>query len=293
MTHAALPGSRSADWVTQVTAAFADDVSRAVATGRSSAVALERAAALLGGCAARLLPPGDPLPTGDRLVWRDTPAGASRRLAVGVSSDTLWTARHDAALQDMGSMLAMALRVETAQLVDRDLRAVQSGTNAAVVRTLEHRQRVLDEMVRVQRALARRAPFQDKLDLVTAAVARVLDVELVAIRLVDPERSDELMIVSGAGLDPTAPRHSPVAGSGVGGAAFRGNSTVCVDDYAQHPAAMASYKDGGVRTAMGTPVQQFGRPSAASWRRRSPRAGASTTPTARRCAPSPTRRASP
>jgi diguanylate cyclase (GGDEF)-like protein len=136
---------------------------------------------------------------------------------------------------------------------------VQAGANAAMVRKMQHRQRVLDEMVRVQRSLARRAPFQEKLDLVTAAVARVLDVELVAIRLVDQERSDELVVVSGVGLDPDAPRHSPVTGSGVGGAAFRSNGFVSVDDYTDHEAAMPEYRIGGVRAAMATPVQQFGR----------------------------------
>ena len=129
----------------------------------------------------------------------------------------------------------------------------------ALVRTLEHRQRVLTEMVGVQRALARRAPLQEKLDLVTAAVARVLDTEMVAIRLVDPARPDELVIVSGLGLSPDSPQRSPVDGSGVGGEAFRSNELVCVDDYAEHEAAMPLYRLGGVRAAMAVPVQQFGR----------------------------------
>ena len=255
----ALPGARPADWVAQVTAAFADDVSRAVATGRATSVALDRAADLLGVVEARLLRTGAMRPCDGDLAWRDVPAGGGRRLAVGAAKDLLWTARLDTALQEMGTMLAMALRVEAAQSVERDLHAVQAGATSALVRKLEYRQQVLDEMVRVQRSLARRAPFQEKLDLVTAAAARVLGVEMVAIRLVDPERPDELMIVSGVGLDSEAPRHSPVSGSGVGGAAFRGNKTVSVDDYAEHPAAMATYLKGGVRAAMGTPVQQFGR----------------------------------
>jgi diguanylate cyclase (GGDEF)-like protein len=118
---------------------------------------------------------------------------------------------------------------------------------------------VLTEIVAVQRALARRAPFQQKLDLVTEAVARVLDVQLVGIRLVDVEHPDELIIVSGAGLDLSSPTRSPVSGSGVGGAAFRTNQTVCVDDYGDHPSAMTLYRAGGVRAAMAVPVQQFGR----------------------------------
>ena len=255
----ALPTPRHADWVAGVTAGFADQVSRSVAAGRAATVAVERAAALLGAAEGRLLGRDVPLPADDSLVWRETPAGNSRRLAVGATSDVLWTTRHDTVFREMGTMLGMALRVESTRAVERDLRAVQAGATAALLRKLEHRQQVLDEMVRVQRSLARRAPFQEKLDLVTGAMARVLDVEMVAIRLVDPERPDELVIVSGVGLSEAAPRHSPVSGSGVGGAAFRSNSTVSVDDYAEHPAAMATYLKGGVRAAMGTPVQQFGR----------------------------------
>ena len=261
----ALPAPRPgdwADWAAGVVAAFADQVSRAVASGRATTVAAESAAALLEAAHVRLLGPRDLLPVlsrADGLVWRETPAGNDLRLAVGATSDLLWTTRHDTVLREMGTMVAMALRIEAAQSVERNLRAVQAGANAALVRKLEHRQQVLDEMVRVQRSLARRAPFQEKLDLVTAAMARVLDVEMVAIRLVDPERPDELVIVSGDGLSGDAPRRSPVAGSGVGGAAFRSNTMVCVDDYAEHPAAMSTYLSSGVRAAMATPVQQFGR----------------------------------
>jgi len=131
--------------------------------------------------------------------------------------------------------------------------------DAELLRTLEHRQRVLAEMVRVQRALARRSPLEEKLDLVTAAVARVLDTQMVAIRLLDPERPGELVIAAGIGLSPDTAMHSPIEGSGVGGAAFLSNDFVLVDDYAEHPAAMPLYLAGGVRAAMAAPVQQFGR----------------------------------
>ena len=140
-----------------------------------------------------------------------------------------------------------------------DDRDDQGRSHAELLRTLDERQRVLTEMVRVQRALARPAPLVDKLALVTAAVARVLDIEMVAIRLRDPETPDELVIASGIGLSPESPMRSPVDGSGVGGAAFRTNAFVCVDDYAGHPAAMPLYRVGGVRAAMAAPVQQFGR----------------------------------
>jgi len=130
-------------------------------------------------------------------------------------------------------------------------------SHAELLRTLEHRQRVLTEMVRVQRALARPAPLVDKLALVTAAVSRVLDIEMVAIRLLDPQTPDELVIAAGIGLSPDSPLRSPVEGSGVGGAAFRSNAFVRVDNYAEHPAAMPLYRS--VRAAMAAPVQQFGR----------------------------------
>ena len=82
--------------------------------------------------------------------------------------------------------------------------------DADQLRALEHRQHVLTEMVRVQRALARRSPLEEKLDLVTAAVAKVLDIPMVALRVVDTANPDELVIASGIGLAPQSPRRSPV-----------------------------------------------------------------------------------
>ena len=254
-----VPARRRTDWVADVVQVFGDALATAVSAGQVAERACAEATRLLGGVFGRVLAPDEaaPLDT-DGLAWRTTP-GPGRRLAVATGHDTLWTARHEQALASMGPMLQVALRVQAVQTVERELRTAQAGAQATVLRKLEHRQRVLDEMVRVQRSLARRAPVQEKLDLVTSAVAQVLGVEMVAVRLVDPARTDELVIVSGSGLDPEAPTRSPVAGSGVGGAAFRSNRTVSVDDYRGHPAGMDTYKTGGVRAAMGAPVQQFGR----------------------------------
>jgi diguanylate cyclase (GGDEF)-like protein len=144
-------------------------------------------------------------------------------------------------------------------VVDPAVTCPTCGADPSENTTLDHRRRVLAEMVAVQRALARRGPLQAKLDLVAQAVARVLDVDMVGIRLVDREHPDELVVVCSVGLDPGSPRRSPVAGSGVGGAAFRGNTIVCVQDYKAHPAAMPGYAARGVGSAIAAPVQQFGR----------------------------------
>jgi diguanylate cyclase (GGDEF)-like protein len=132
-------------------------------------------------------------------------------------------------------------------------------TDTDVKAAQDNRQRVLSEMVAVQRTLARRGPLQQKLNLVTQAVARVLGADLVGIRLVDREHPDELLVTAGVGLDPDAPTRSPVAGSGIGGAAFRTNKTVTADEYADYSPAMGSYQQMGVRTAIAVPVQEFGR----------------------------------
>ncbi len=257
MTHGALVPTGSEDWVAEVTQAFARTVGAAVSDGSAALTGPAEAARLLDAVHALLLP-ADQQPPGSALHWHERTSGTRTRLAVGVLPDAPWGASHDAALEAMAAMLAVAEQVEGIQSDERHLRAAQAGAQAGVVRKLEYRQRLLNEMVQVQRSLARRAPFQEKLDLVTAAVARVLDVELVAIRMVDPLCSDELVVVSGSGLDPDQPLRSPVSGSGVGGTAFRCNDTVTVENYSAHPAAMASYQ-ASVRAAMGSPVQQLGR----------------------------------
>ena len=260
MTDGVPSRGRATDWVAETARTFGDALATAVSGGEVADRATAEASRLLGATTARLLEPDEPLPEDiPGLRWRATAETGPRRLAVAVGSDTLWTARHEAALAAMGPMLHVAMRIQAVQTVERELRSAQAGAQATVLRKLEHRQRVLDEMVRVQRSLARRAPFQQKLDLVTAAVAQVLGVDMVAVRLVDPLAPDELVVVSGAGLAPGVPARSPVIGSGVGGAAFRSNRTITVDDYRGHPSAMATYQVGGVRAAMASPVQQFGR----------------------------------
>ena len=259
MTDGVQPSSRASDWVAGVTDAFAGALARGVARGQVADVAVTDGAAILGVAQLRLLGHDDEPPAEDGLVWHAVPVGTRRRLAAGRAGHLLWTPRHAAALDAMAAMLLAALYVELAGTDERRLRSAQASAQAAMLRKLERRQQVLTEMVQVQRSLARRAPLQEKLDLVTAAVARVLDVELVGIRLVDSATPDELVVVSGAGLDGDLPLRSPVSDSGVGGLAFRRNETVTVEDYDGHTDAMATYRASGVQAAAATPVQQFGR----------------------------------
>ena len=243
---------------TPVAAEFSRTLSAAVSSCRVEEVVPLAVAELLGANACLVRETAAPLPD-DGLTWRETPLSGGRSLAVGCLPDMTWTSSHAAALTSMAAMVTLAMEIEREEAEERVVRASQATMHETIVRDLEHRQKVFGEMVQVQRALARRAPLQSKLDLVTKAVREVLEVDMSGIRLLDRESDDELVIVSGTGLDDTLPLRSHVAGAGVGGAAFRANDTVVVHDYGAYDAALKTYGAKGVCAAMATPVQQFGR----------------------------------
>jgi len=215
---------------------FAEQVSRAVADGDVAHAACAAAGTLLQAGWAALVPVGTTPDSPPGLAVRRASVGTERVLYVGRRGPGAWSRGAVATLEEMARLLDLALRVEDVLAEERRLRHHQAAATETLRATLEQRQRVLAEMVSVQRAMARRAPLQQKLDLVTDAVARVLGVELVGIRLVDESRTGELVLVSGHGLDPAE----------AGGTAYRSNTTVCVDD-------------DGVLAAVGVPVQQLGR----------------------------------
>ncbi len=126
-----------------------------------------------------------------------------------------------------------------------------------VMVTLAERQRVLEQVARVQRAIANRAPLPEVFDTVTEGALGLLGSELAMLYLAD---QGALMVVSvSSTLDEGEGLVGPVhVRSGIARAAYARGELVRADDYPASPYANPELVDRGACAAMGAPVRENG-----------------------------------
>jgi diguanylate cyclase (GGDEF)-like protein len=120
-----------------------------------------------------------------------------------------------------------------------------------VLTALHERQRMLEQMARVQRAIATRSPLPEVFDAVTEGALGLFGNELAALYLADHLADhDELILASvcASSDEYQPPSWPPTVGSGIGRAAYRLGELVRVDDYAER----------GACAAMAAPVRENG-----------------------------------
>jgi diguanylate cyclase (GGDEF)-like protein len=147
-------------------------------------------------------------------------------------------------LRGMGRALALTLRQLGMLGEERRLRA-----------ELQERQRLLEQLSTLQRAIANRAPLQEVLDAVTAGAAQLLGDEVVGLRLRDPDDQGYTLLVSSSGLRPELAKRlwrTPI-GSGASGRAILEGTLVCIDGDAE------ALDDEHLAVAMAAPVREDGR----------------------------------
>ncbi len=129
--------------------------------------------------------------------------------------------------------------------------------------TLEmvERQRLLAQLSRIQRSISHRAPLQEVLDSVTAGAAELLGVEVVGLRLLDPDDPSFAILASSSGMDEemVAEVYRIRAHEGVAGRAAQENRLITVDDYKEEPGSLKAFAERDLRTAMAAPVHEDGR----------------------------------
>jgi len=145
-------------------------------------------------------------------------------------------------LQGMARTLALSLRT---------LRSVE---------VLRERQRLLEGLGEIQRSIARRAPLDEVLEKIADLTAELLDDELSALFLRDPNDPDLLVIEACRGIDDTTleriRRRRP--GDGVAGRAVTLDRLVVVENYAEDEASMPLFRDRRLQAAMAAPVHENG-----------------------------------
>jgi diguanylate cyclase (GGDEF)-like protein len=166
-------------------------------------------------------------------------------------------------LRAMGRVLSLTLRQLRAFVQERELRAERErriGENEQLVQALQEHQRLLEQLFRVQRAIANRAPLQEILDAITSGAAALFGEEMVGLQLFDTEDPAFLVLVSAAGLPDAVVRQAwrVPAGTGIGGAAVRYGRLVHAQDEDSADDALAAFAEAGIRVAMGAPVREHG-----------------------------------
>ena len=185
-------------------------------------------------------------------------------LVVRASEDAF--APHEVSLlRAMARALAQTVRMLRVIADERALRLRverESEERAALVTLLTERQRLLERLGRIQRSISHRAPLQEVLDAITLGAFELLGDEVVGLRLIDPERPDEVVLASHCGVteDELAQVTRGPVGQGAGGRAISEDRLVIIDDYASEPNAIPVFQEHRMTTAMAAPVHENGRP---------------------------------
>jgi len=159
--------------------------------------------------------------------------------------------RADRPALDAGEMGLLRGMARTLALTLRTLRSVE---------ILRERQRLMEGLSEIQRAIARRAPLEEVLESVVDLTNELLGDELIALFLRDPEDPDVLVIEACRGLDAAtldAGRRRRI-GEGVAGLAVAENRLVVAEDYGAEKAAVPYFRDSGIEAAMAAPVHENG-----------------------------------
>ncbi len=136
--------------------------------------------------------------------------------------------------------------------IARDITARKEAENAL--------QLLMEQLAIIQRAIAERLRLDEILETIVHAAARVLDSEIVGLRLIDENDPSYVVLAASTGVDDTiarALRRGPVS-EGIGGRAIIEERLLITNDYGEGPSEIPVLADRGVRAAMAAPVYGHG-----------------------------------
>ncbi|GAA3436363.1 sensor domain-containing diguanylate cyclase [Kutzneria kofuensis] len=150
-------------------------------------------------------------------------------------------------VRGMARLLELALTMLRTLQAEHEMRERserQAAENAELLASLQQRQRLLEHLFDVQRAISRRRPLPQVLDMIAAAARQLLGDGAVGLWLRDDSDPQQISLVAGAGLAVDIERETPTmplaeAGT-VGAAIMSGGVVVCEDDSTEGVASMAA-----------------------------------------------------
>lgn len=142
--------------------------------------------------------------------------------------------------------LTLTVRLHRAVLAERAMRD-----------DLRKRQALFQRLSSIQHAITRRLPLMDVLNTITRCAVDLLDAEVAAVRLVDPQSPGDVIMVSQEGIPPeiAASMHRSGVGEGVGGRAIAEDRLVIVDDYPRAKDMLVELREMKFQRAMAAPVR--------------------------------------
>jgi diguanylate cyclase (GGDEF)-like protein len=123
---------------------------------------------------------------------------------------------------------------------------------------VEHRRNLLEQLGAIQAAISRKAPLEEVFDTIVQAAGRLLDAELVSIRLLDSDDPTRARTPAHIGHPPElieALRYN-LGPAGAALVAPERGELVVIDDYQNSPAARPEAVAYGVTTAIGAPLRE-------------------------------------
>src|SRR4051794_1723470 len=279
-------------WAAQQLAEFLDDVARAEDAAEAARRGVERAAEAVSAECAALLRGGAIVAS---IGWPrfEIPERALHDLTRGVDAEIAvpgFTATRaicvqlqdadahlivvragepfvrdeETLLRGMARSLALTIRLQRTVEAERGLRTradLQAAENVRLLETLRKRQRILEAMARIQRAISRREPLQGVLETIVGAAGELLGEDAPGLLLLDPENPGWLTVAASRGYEEM--EHDTLrrrrVGEGVAGRAVAEGRLVVAEDYGQTPDALPAFVSAGMHAAMAAPVHEDGR----------------------------------
>jgi diguanylate cyclase (GGDEF)-like protein len=158
-----------------------------------------------------------------------------------------------------GLARVLDLRVEAVRTFESERR--QAAENARLLVSLQERQRLLEQLARIQRAITRREPLDQILDAITTGARELFGDDVVGLRMLDPDDPGSLLLVSARGLpEETVKRlwRLRVTDRGATQLAYREDRLVVMNDYATDPDALAEVSP-QLSSVMAAPVHEADR----------------------------------
>ena len=185
------------------------------------------------------------------------------QLVLARQGDSEFSRQEGNLVRGLARVLALALRSLRLLADERELRTRsedQTRENERLLVALGERQVLLERLARIQRAIVDRAVLQDVLDSIVAGAGELLGDDVVALRLVDPDDPDWMVLVASRGMDHRGEpglERCPIS-EGIGGRAIGERRLVVSDDYQTEDRALPYFRTRGLRIAMSAPVWENG-----------------------------------
>ena len=190
--------------------------------------------------------------------------GAHRGHLVVARAGSGFTVEEHSVVRGMARLLSLTLamhRTLQAEHAMRERSERDAAEKAALLDSLRQRQRLLEHLFDIQRAISRRRPLAQILDMITSAAQDLLGDEVVGLWVCDTLDTARARLVSSVGLDadialdgPTV----PLAEAGATGAAMLTDDVVVQSGYQHTSDVIAELTSGKLCASMAAPVHDSG-----------------------------------